>query len=114
MDRRPSRPSGPAVGPLAPQQLALPSEQGRWSDHEGDPTVARDHPTRGCEEDPVDDPEPGWASLPLEDLELMAEDQDLEVLGAVISASGDEEPSERSDDEVRKVNIGASYRATSS
>ncbi len=32
----------------------------------------------------------------------MAEDQDLEVLGAVISASGDEEPSKRSDDEVQE------------
>ncbi len=34
--------------------------------------------------------------------ELMAEDQDLEVLGGVISASCDEEPRERSDDEIQE------------
>ena len=114
IDRRPSRPTGPAVGPLAPHQLAVPSEQGRWSDHEGDPTVARDHPTRGREEDPVDDPEPRSAGLPLEDPELMAEDQDLEVLGAVISAAVTRSRANPRTMRYRKDNIGASYGATSS
>lgn len=44
----------------------------------------------------------------------MAEDQDLEVLGAVVSASGDEEPSDPRTMRYRKDNIGASYGATSS
>ena len=53
---------------------------------------------------PVDDPEPRWAGLPLEDPEPMAEDQDLEVLRSVVSApvaTADEETGEHSDDEVQ-------------
>ncbi len=87
IDRRPSRATGPAVRPLPPDQLAVPPEQGRRGDHEGDPAVPRNHPARRREQHPVDDPELGWTGLPLEDAELMAEDQDLEVLGAVMAAT---------------------------
>ena len=71
IDRRPSRPTGPAVRPLPPHELAMPPEEGRRSDEEGDPTVARERPTGRREEDPVDGPELGSARLPLQHSELM-------------------------------------------
>jgi len=58
----------------------MPPEEGRRSDEEGDPTVARDHPTRRREQDPVDGPELRWARLPLEHSQLVTENEDLEVL----------------------------------
>ena len=48
---RPAWATGPAVRPLPPHQLAMPPEHGRRGDEEGDPAVARDHPTRRREED---------------------------------------------------------------
>jgi hypothetical protein len=46
IDRRPARATGRAIGPLPPHELALPTEDGRRGDEEGDPTVTRDDPTR--------------------------------------------------------------------
>jgi len=83
----------------------MPTEEGRRGDEEGDPGVTRDDPTRRREEDPVDGPEPGRARPPLQHPELMAEDDDLEVLGAVISitlAANDEETDEGPDDKVEE------------
>ena len=65
----------------------MPPEEGRRGDEEGDPALTRDDPTRRREQDPVDGPEPRWARRPLQHPELMAEDEDLEVLGSVVSAS---------------------------
>ena len=83
----------------------MPTEEGRRGDEEGDPAVRRDDPTRRREEDPVDGPEPGWARRPAEHPELMAEDEDLEVLRAlVVSATptAGEETDEGPDDEVEE------------
>ncbi len=83
----------------------MPPEEGRRSDEEGDPAVARDHPTRRREEDPVDGPEPRWAARPLEHSELVTEDEDLEVLGSVVSATlatADEETGEGPDEELEE------------
>ena len=83
----------------------MPPEQGRRGDDEGDPAVARDDPTCGGEEDPVDGPEPGRARRAAEHPELMAEDEDLEVPGSVVSAmlaTGDEETGESADDETEE------------
>ena len=83
----------------------MPAEEGRRGDEEGDPAVTRDDPTRGREEDPVDGPELGWARRPAEHPELMAEDEDLEVLRAlVVSATpaAGEETDEGPDDEVEE------------
>jgi hypothetical protein len=83
----------------------MPREEGRRGDHEGDPAVTRDDPTRCREEDPVDGPELEWARRPLQHPELMAEDEDLEVLESVGStrlSSADEETDEGADDEVEE------------
>jgi hypothetical protein len=83
----------------------MPTEEGRGGDEKGDPAVTRDDPTRRREEDPVDGPEPEWARRPLQHPELMAENEDLEVLGSVGStrvSSADEETDEGADDEVEE------------
>jgi hypothetical protein len=87
IDRRPVRAARPAVGPLPADELAMPAQERRRGDEKGDPTVPRDRPARRGEEDPVDGPELGWARGPLQHPELVAQDQDLEVLGAVVSTA---------------------------
>src|SRR5450759_2409039 len=66
IDRRPARATGPAVGPLPLHQLAVPAEEGRRGDEEGDPAVTRDRTTRRREQDPVDGPELRSARRPLQ------------------------------------------------
>jgi hypothetical protein len=83
----------------------MPTKEGRGGDEEGDPAVTRHDPTRRREEDPVDGPELEWARRPLQHPELMAENEDLEVLGSVGStslSSADEETDEGADDEVEE------------
>jgi len=83
----------------------MPPQQGCRGDEEGDPALTRDDPTRRCEEDPIDDPELRSARRPLQHAKLMAEDEDLEVLGPVVSAllaTADEETDEGADDEVEE------------
>ena len=84
----------------------MPTEQGRRGDEEGGPAVTREHPTGCGEQDPVDGPELGSARGPLQHPELMVEDEDLEVLGAVVMATpagaddaGDEGAGEQVDEE---------------
>ena len=81
----------------------MPPQEGRRSDGEGDPAVARDQAAGRREEDAIPDPEPRRTARPLEDPELMAQDEDLEVLGSVSSAAlatGDDETRENAEDEV--------------
>ena len=62
-------------------------------------------PTRRCEEDPIDDTELRSARCPLHHPKLMAEDEDLKVLGAVVwfrLSGADEETGEGSGDEVEE------------
>ena len=83
----------------------MPPEKCCRGDEEGDPAVTRDRPTGRREQDPVDRPELGWARGPLQHPELMAEDEDLEVLGSVVLArlsSTDEQTHEGPDDKVEE------------
>ena len=62
-------------------------------------------PTGRREEDPVDGPELRLAAGPPEHPELVTEDEDLEVLRPVVSATmatGDDEPGEDADREVQE------------
>jgi hypothetical protein len=81
----------------------MPTEEGRRGDEEGDPAVTRDDPTGHREQDPVDGPELRSARRPLQHPELMAENEDLEVPGAVVpvrSTTRDEQTDEGADGEV--------------
>ena len=67
----------------------------------GDPAVTRDRTTRRREQNPVDGPELRSARCPLQHPELMAENEDLEVLGAAVpvrSTTTDEQTDEGPDD----------------
>jgi hypothetical protein len=101
----PARTTGPAVRPLSPHELAVPPEEGRWGDEEGDPAVPRDRPARRGEEDPVDGLELRSPRRPLQHPELVAEDEDLEVLRVLVSAtlgSAGEEAHEGANDDVEE------------
>jgi hypothetical protein len=105
IDRRPARATGLAVRPFPAYELAVPAEERRRRDKEGDPAVTRDHPARRREQDPVDGPELRPARRPLQHPELMAQDEDLEVLGTVVpvrSTTPDKQPDEGADDEVEE------------
>jgi hypothetical protein len=81
----------------------VPPEERRRGDKEGDPAVTREYPARGRKEDPVDGPELRSARGPLQHPELMAEDEDLEVLASAVLAllsSTDEQTHEGPDDKV--------------
>ena len=81
----------------------MPAEEGRRSNEEVDPAVPRENPAGRREEDPVHGPEPGRAGRAPQHLQLMAEDEDLEVLGAAVpvrSTSADEETDEGADGKV--------------
>jgi hypothetical protein len=83
----------------------VPPEERRRGDKEGDPAVTREYPARGRKEDPVDGPELRSARGPLQHPELMAEDEDLEVLGSAVLArlsSTAEEMHESARDEVEE------------
>jgi len=83
----------------------MPTEERCRSDEEGDPSVTRDRPAERREEDPVDRSQPRWARRPLQHPQLMAEDEDLEVLRVLVAArlaSADDESNEGADKEVEE------------
>ena len=83
----------------------MPPEEDRRGNEEGDPALRWDDPAYRGEEDPVDRPQPGRARRPLQHPELMAEDEDLEVLASVVLAllaTADEETDEATGDEVEE------------
>jgi hypothetical protein len=63
----------------------VPPEEGGRLDEEGDPATTWDRPTHRREQDPVDGSQLRWACRSLQHPELMAEDEDLEVLGSVLA-----------------------------
>jgi hypothetical protein len=65
----------------------MPPEERRRRHEEGDPALPRDDATRRREEDPIAGPELRRAGLPTEDPELVAQDEDLEFLRAVVLAT---------------------------
>ena len=92
-------PAHPAVRPLPPHELPVPAQERRRRHDERDPAFARDRSARHREEHPVHGPEPRRAAPSLEDPELVAEDQDLEVFGGIIAAADPEESGQRPNDQ---------------
>src|SRR5664279_2224466 len=85
---------------LAAASRVLP--RGRWVAFCVTPaTLLRWH----REQDPVDRPQPRWAGRPLQHPELVAEDEDLEVLRVLVALteiSDDDEANESPDDKVEE------------
>jgi hypothetical protein len=88
------------VSPLAPDQLSVPTKQGRGRDEERAPTLPRQHARRGREQNPVQSPEPGAPGLAGKHLQLMAKDEDLDLTIARF-AFGAGEPQQPSQDQVQ-------------
>ena len=83
----------------------MPTEERCRGHHEGDPAAARQDSARRRKQDPVEGPKLRSARGPLQHPELMAEDEDLEVLGSVVLArlsSTDEQTHEGPDDKVKE------------
>ena len=81
----------------------MPAQERCRGDEEGGPSITRERPARRHEQDPVDDPKLRSARRPLQHPELMAEDEDLEVLGAVVPvtpAGADDEGDEGANEQV--------------
>ena len=81
----------------------MPTEERCRGHEEGDPAVPWENPARRHEQDPVDDPELWSARRPLQHPELVAQDEDLEVLGSVVSvtlAGADDEGDEGTHEQV--------------
>jgi hypothetical protein len=86
---------------LPAHEPAVPAEEARRGDEEGDRAVTREDPTHRREEHSVDGPALPAARRPLQHAALMAEHADLEVLGPVVSttsATADEQTDEGADD----------------
>src|SRR5674476_914223 len=83
----------------------MPTQQRRRSDEEGDPAVTRQDATRRREQDPVEGPKLRSARRPLQHPELVAEDEDLEVLRVLVALteiSDDDDANESPDDKVEE------------
>jgi hypothetical protein len=68
----------------------MPAQQCLGRDEERCPPFSRERAAGGGEYDPVACGEPGTAALAAQHPKLMPQDQDLQVLGAVIGIPNDE------------------------
>src|SRR6266511_1033246 len=71
------------VGPRAGDQAAMPAPQGVWGDEEARPAVAWEDAADCGEQGAISGFQPGSWELASQDGELVAQDQDLQVLGGV-------------------------------
>jgi hypothetical protein len=85
IERRPPRGSV-WVSPAPLDQLAMPSQHRRRTHRQARPRTSRQRPGERGQNRSIDGSEPCSPRLPAQDRQLMPEQQDLEVLGAVRSA----------------------------
>jgi hypothetical protein len=94
VDRWPARRALLAVGPLASNQRAVPAQQRLGRDQKRRPPLYGERPAGGSQQDPVTCGELGPAGLAAQHPKLMPQDQDLQVLGAVIAVWKDQQAGE--------------------
>jgi hypothetical protein len=86
VDWRPARLARLPVGPLPSDERAVPAQQCLGRDQEqGRPPLPGKRAACRCEQDAVEGGEPGSASLAAEYTKLLLEDQDLQILGRLVS-----------------------------
>jgi hypothetical protein len=73
------------VRPLPPDQAGAPAQQGRRGDDQAQlpELAARQQPGQRGQHRPIRPRQPAGLDLPLKHADLMAQDQDLGVLGAI-------------------------------
>jgi hypothetical protein len=76
---------GVRVGPVPGDQLAVPAQHRRRGDEEDRPACAGQQPRQGRQHDPVGRLDLGTVYLSAEHRDLVAQDQQFDVLGAVIA-----------------------------
>src|SRR6266496_6411890 len=97
VDRWPARRALLAVGPLAPDQCAVPAQQRLGRDEQRCPPLSGEHPAGGGEQDPVACGELGRAALAAQHPKLMPQYQDLQVLGAVVAVRKEQQTGQQAD-----------------
>ena len=88
------RPAGRAMrpGPLPPHEVPVPPEQGLRPHQEGSPLLTREQPAHSRQEDSVARPVDGAPYLSPQDREFVAENQDLQVLVGLGTATKRHQP----------------------
>jgi Integrase core domain len=79
------------VGPGARDEAAVPAQQGRWLDQEAGPAGSGQAAADGGEQGPVGGFELGPWSLAAEHGELVAQDEDLKILGGIAAGKEGEQ-----------------------
>jgi hypothetical protein len=79
------------VGPGAGDQTAMPAQQRVRPDEEARPARSRQHATDGGEQGPVCRLQPGTWELATQHGELVAQDEDLQILGSFAAAEQGEQ-----------------------
>jgi hypothetical protein len=97
VDRRSARPVARPVGPPGSHERAMPAQQRLRRDEERCPAVSEKQAACGGEHDPVERGEPGAAGLAAQHPKLMPENEDLQVLGAVVSVWEDQQTRQQAD-----------------
>jgi hypothetical protein len=87
------RPGGPVgVGPVPPDEVAVPVEHGPWRHQERAPPLTRDEAGEQGDERPVGPAEAWPPDLASEHRQLVAQDEDLGVLREGTRPVGPDEP----------------------
>ena len=79
------------VGPTAGDQAPVPAQQGLGLHKEARPAGSRQHPADRGQQRPISGLQPGTWDLPPQDGQLMAEDEELQVLGGVAAGEQHEQ-----------------------
>jgi hypothetical protein len=100
-DRRSTAGRSVAVGPFPAHQLAVPTKERLRPDQERGPSLSRERSAQRSQVQPVPAAEAGPADLAPEDCELMAKDEDLDIVAPSIrraSHKGDQPAQEQVDE----------------
>jgi hypothetical protein len=70
-------------GPAAGAELAVPAQDGGWRDEQPEASAGWEQAGEGGDQGAVGPAHPGARCAPLEHGELVAQDQDLDLLGGI-------------------------------
>ena len=88
------------VRPVSADEATVPAKEGLGSYAERRPALPRQEPAQRCEPGPIGRLEAGPRLLAAQDLELVAQHQDLDLLGAAATKDEHHEREQSTDDEV--------------
>jgi hypothetical protein len=89
-------------GPPAPDEIAMPAQQGLGADEEAEPGRAGQASAETCKRQTISRPPARPLDLALEDAQLVPEDQELEAEAGVRESAIDEGIEEQTEDVIKK------------